>query len=223
MTVTPQLDHLICRTTPSVRPNDTVAGTLSLMESCAIQHLPIVDEDGQFVRLVSEGQLLLESEDHRTLDELLAPPTNGAVSSSTHPVFGARLMQQHALSAVALINEAGAYIGIVRASDCYAWISRQVMHEEDGTLLIVEVPRQHHSVGQLGYLVEQNGGHLQSLSCDTREHSVHLTLQLRERDTARIRHVLEHHGYTVLAVHNERSDNDDIQARIDAFLAYLDV
>ena len=223
MSVTPQLDHLICRTTPSVRPDDTVAGALALMESCAIQHLPIVDENGQFVRLVSESQLLLEADDHRILDELLAPPTNGAVASSAHPVLGARLMMQYALSAVALTNETGTYLGIVRASDCYAWISRHVMHEENGTLLIVEVPRQHHSVGQLGFLVEQNGGNLQYLSCEVREHTVHITLQLRERDTARVRHVLEHHGYTVVAVHNERSDHDDIQARIDAFLAYLDV
>jgi hypothetical protein len=50
-----------------------------------------------------------------------------------------------------------------------------------------------------------------------------VTVKLNATDTARIRHVLEHHGYRVVASFSELEDDNDLQFRIQEFMRYLEV
>ncbi|MEM1117180.1 MAG: CBS domain-containing protein, partial [Bacteroidota bacterium] len=50
---------------------------------------------------------------------------------------------------------------------------------------------------------------------------VRVTLKLNVTDTARVRHLMAHYDYRVVAVFDEAQD--DIEARAAAFLRYLDV
>ena len=71
--------------------------------------------------------------------------------------------------------------------------------------------------------MEQNGVRILSISTedDPGAGRVQLTLKLNVTDTSRVRHVLAHYDYRVVAVFDEAED--DLEGRAAAFLRYLDV
>ena len=50
-----------------------------------------------------------------------------------------------------------------------------------------------------------------------------LTLKLNVNDTARVRHILEHYGYHVVASFSDDQDDDDFKDRLQEFMRYLEV
>jgi len=52
---------------------------------------------------------------------------------------------------------------------------------------------------------------------------VRVTLKLDVTDSTRIRHVLEHYGYHVVAAFSDVSSDEEFQQRIRAFMRFLEV
>jgi len=50
-----------------------------------------------------------------------------------------------------------------------------------------------------------------------------VTLKLNTTDTARVRHVLEHQGYRIVASFSEEEDDEEFRNRIQEFMRYLEV
>ena len=51
---------------------------------------------------------------------------------------------------------------------------------------------------------------------------IRITLKLNVQDTSRVRHMLGHHGYDVVATFSEE-DDEDLQLRVLEFMRYLEV
>ena len=75
-------------------------------------------------------------------------------------------------------------------------------------------------------LIEQNNVKILSTASEspnTAEGKIKVTLKLNVNDTARIRHILEHHGYHVVASFSSEEDDDDFRDRLQEFMRYLEV
>ena len=201
---------------------DTVGEALVELAEAHVAHLPVLDPSGRLDSVVTEAALRAHPDPAAPLGALVAgEPVS--VALDTHVFDAAHLIRQHGLSVLPVVADDGAYAGLVVRSDVFGQLAHMLATEEPGAILVLDVARGDFSLGQVAQIVEQNGVRILSISTedDPGAGRVQVTLKLNVTDTARVRHVLSHYEYRVVAVFDEAED--DLEERAAAFLRYLDV
>lgn len=201
---------------------DTVGEALVELAEAHVGHLPVLTPEDTLDSLVAESALRAYSDPDAALGALVAgEPVS--IGLDTHVFDAAHLMRQHALSVVPVVTEGGAYAGLVVRQDVFAQLAHMLATEEPGAIVVLDVARADFSLGQVSHLIEQNGVRILSVSTedDPGAGRVRVTLKLNVTDTARVRHLMAHHDYHVIAVFDEAVD--DLEERAAAFLRYLEV
>ena len=215
---------LINQRTPPLQPSDTVEHALGLMMEVRVRHLPVVDVLGTLVGVVSEDQLLDADGPDAPLSSLLGP--RPIVAAPQDHVFDVtKLMVQHDLTTVPVADADGRYEGLVRRHDIFDQFARMLSTQESGAILAIEVDPRDYSLTQLVYAIEQADIRILSIATEIPEEPsghIRITLKLNVHETARVRHVLEHHGYRVVASFGDH-DDDELLYRVQEFMRYLEV
>lgn len=201
---------------------DTVGDALLDLADARVAHLPVLDPAGRLDSVVTEAALQAHPEPDAPLGALMAgEPVS--VTLDTHVFDAAHLMRQHGLSVLPVTAEDGAYAGLVVRGDVFGKLAHMLATEEPGAIVVLDVVRDDFSLGQVAQIVEQNGVRILSVSTedDPGAARVRVTLKLNVTDTARVRHVMAHYDYHVVAVFDEAED--DLEERAAAFLRYLNV
>ena len=221
------IQDLISKTVPFLKPEDSVEHALSLLREFRVQHLPVVDEQGKLVGIASEDRLLDALAPEADLHLILGPAPISA--RPDHHVFElTKLMMQHALSTLPVAEEDGTYVGVVRRNTVFEQFARMLSTQKTGAILALEVDPRDYSLSKLAHAIEQSNSDLKILSIATEmpkssEEPIRVTLKLNVADSARVRHMLEHHGYHVVAAFGEYERDSDLQRRVEEFTRYLEV
>lgn len=218
------IEALISQATPPLSPRDTVEHALGMMMEVRVRHLPVVDVLGRLVGVVSEDLLLDAAGPDAPVEDLLgARPLVAAPDAHVFDVT--KIMVQHDLTTVPVAEVDGRYRGLVRRYDIFDQFARMLSTQESGAILAIEVEQRDYSLGQLVYTIEQNDVKILSIATEMPQTSygkIRITLKLNVQDTARVRHMLEHHGYQVVAAFSDE-DDEDLQLRVQEFMRYLEV
>lgn len=219
------IQHLLADAIPPLKVSDSVEHALGLLMELRAQHLPVVDGEGYLVGIVSEDQLLEAFNPGVDVGMLIGPEPISA--RPHHHVFEVtKLMLQHELSTLPVCDIQGRYRGLVQRSDIFDQFARMLSTQENGAILALEVDPGDYSLSTLVYVIEQNGAKILSVASERPDQAggdIRVTLKLNVTDTARVRHVLEHHGYRVVASFSDVDTDTEIQERARAFMRYLEV
>lgn len=219
------IETLISEDTPPLRPSDTVEHALGLLLELRVRHLPVVTEEGQLIGSISENQLLDASGPDATLETLLGlKPIS--VTPDTHTFDATKVIVDHDLTTLPIAYEDGRYVGIVKRHDIFDQFARMLSTQEPGAIIALEVDRRDYSLAQLAHMIEQNNVRILSTATEAPhapDGKIKVTLKLNVNDTARIRHILEHYGYHVVASFSDDRDDDDFKDRLQEFMRYLEV
>ena len=196
------VSNLISASTPPLRPGDSVEYGLGLMMELRVRHLPVVSTDNHLVGLLSE-EMLLDADSPATLIESLLGIEPIAITAGTHVFDVTRVMMNHDLTLVPVLDEEGRYKGIIRRHDLFERFARMLATQESGAIVALEVAKRDLSLSQIIYLIEQNDVKVLSLSTEAHDDMVGVTIKLNVREASRIRHILEHNGYRVVAAFGE--------------------
>lgn len=216
---------LVSRATPPLKPTDTVEYALGLLLEARVRHLPVVNADRRLVGAISEEQLLDATGPDAHLEAFLGPVPL-SVTVRTHLFEVARIMMEHDLTTLPVLEEDGSYAGLVRRHELFDWFARSLATHAPGAILALEVAPRDYVLSQLVYAIEQSDVRVLSVSTDTPaggEGPVCVTVKLNTRDSSRVRHMLEHRGYHVVAVFGEDEDDEDLLNRVQEFMRYLEV
>jgi CBS domain-containing protein len=186
--------RLLSKTLETLAPEDTVEVALARLLEQGVAHLPVVDEGGALVGMISEEQLLEAPDAGAPVRSFL-----GARPVSVHPgvhVFDAtRAMVRHDLSLLPLTeppsdtaagssvagnhgsnhggNHAGdptdapeRYLGVVRRHDLFDRFAQMLSTQEPGAILALESAERDYSLGQLVHLIEQSDAKVRSVSSE---------------------------------------------------------
>jgi predicted transcriptional regulator len=219
------IHSLISQATPPLSPDDTVEHALGLMMEIRVRHLPVVSHDGHLLGIISEDQLLDASGPEAHVEDMLRPSPI-SVMPHTHVFDVTKLIVRHDLTTVPVAEEDNVYVGLVRRHDIFEQFARMLSTQEAGAILAIEVEAHDYSLAQLVYTVESNNVKILSIATEmpeTEYGKIRITLKLNVTDTARIRHMLEHHGYHTVAAFSDDRDSDDLQFRVEEFMRYLEV
>jgi CBS domain-containing protein len=219
------VDKLISETTPPLRPSDSVEYALGLLMEVRVRHLPVVDDERRLVGLLSEDQLLDASGPEAELSDLLGSPPL-TVSPKAHVFEVAKVMMEHGLTTVPVADQDGRFVGIVRRHDLFEWFARTLATQSPGAILALEVEPRDYALSQLVYAIEQNDVRVLSIATESPERTdgpINVTIKLNVRDASRVKHLLEHRGYRVVAAFGEDENDEDLLLRVQEFMRYLEV
>lgn len=210
--------------TPALTTTSTVEEALGMLMEHRVRHLPVVDEDGTLVGIISEDQLMEASGPDDEIGPLLAARPI-FVSPDAHIFDAARTMVDHELSTVPVADANGAYMGLLRRHDIFDKFAQMLATQEAGAILALEVSPRDYALAKLVHVIEQNDAKVRAVASESPDRStdqIRVTLKLNVKDTSRIRHVLEHHGYHVVASFGEEED-EELGDLVDEFMRYLEV
>jgi CBS domain-containing protein len=209
--------------TPALQATDTVEDALGLLMEHRVRHLPVVNEDGRLTGMITEEQLMDAAGPDSEIGSLLAGrPVS--VAPDVHIFDAARTMVEHNLSTVAVADEDGRYLGLIRRHDIFDRFAQMLATQESGAILALEVDPRDYALAKLIHVIEQNEAKVRAVASESPDRStekIRVTLKLNVTDTARVRHVLEHHGYHVVASFGE--EEGELEELVEEFVRYLEV
>ncbi len=102
----------------TVRASELVSDAHAEMESGAVRHLPVIDDHGRLVGVLSDRDLLRAAHERRAprVAEIMSPDVV-KVGPDTPAHEAAALMLELTIGSVAVVDDHGALIGIVTATD----------------------------------------------------------------------------------------------------------
>ena len=149
-----------------------------------------------------------------------------SVSPDTHVFDATKVIVDHKLTALPIATEDGSYMGLVKRHNIFEQFARMLSTQESGAIIALEVDRRDYSLAQLAHTIEQNDVKILSTATenpDSVDGKMKVTLKLNVSDTSRVRHILEHYGYHVVASFSDDRDDDDFKNRLQEFMRYLEV
>ena len=219
------VETLINTTTPPLQPEDTVEHALGLLMELRTRHLPVVDEKRKLVGVLSEEQMLYAAGPDAQISTLLGGEAV-FVQADAHVFQVTRVMMDHQLTTVPVVDAGGDYVGLVRRHDVFEWFARMLGTQQPGAILALEVDERDYALSQIIYAIEQNDIRVLSLSTERSESEkdrINVTLKLNTKDASRVRYMLEHHDYKVVAAFGVDDDDEDLADRVQEFMRYLEV
>ncbi len=207
-------------------PSDTAEYALGMLMEMRVRHLPVVDREGMLVGVVSEDQLLefASGPDARVDSMIFGEPVTA--EPETHLFDLTKTMVEHDLTTLPIAERDGAYVGLVKRHDIFNRFAKMLSTQESGAIVALEVDPRDYSLSQLVYTIEQNGVKILSIASETPDEAagkIHVTLKLNVNDVSRVRHMLDHYGYNVVATFSDDASNEDLQLRVQEFMRYLEV
>lgn len=223
------IQTVISEDTPPLLPSDSVEHALGLLLEMRVRHLPVVDESGILVGMISENMLLDASGPDAPLSTLLGGFAPISVRPDTHFFDATKVIVDHELTALPVAHENGQYVGLVKRHNLFDQFARMLATQERGAIIALEVSPRDYSLAQLAHIVEQNGIKILSSAAEHtavgEEDGDHMrvTLKLNVMDTSRVRHLLEHYGYHIVAYFSDDQNDDEFKYRLQEFMRYLEV
>jgi predicted transcriptional regulator len=215
--------NAITTSIPALDPTDTVETALGLLMEHHINHLPVVDADGDLAGVLSETRLMdADGPNDEVGDLVVGRPVS--VPPSAHIFDAARTMVEHDLSTIPVADEDGHYYGLIQRHDIFDKFAQMLSTQQTGAILALEVDPRDYALAKLVHLIEQNEGKVLAVASESPEQAsgtIRVTLKLNVRDTSRIRHVLEHHDYHVVASFGE--NEEELEELVEEFVRYLEV
>lgn len=208
---------------PALQVSDSVEEALGLLMEHRVSHLPVVDEEGLLAGVLSEERIMDADGPSAEVGSLLVGRPI-SVPPEAHIFDAARSMVEHNLTTIPVADEGGQYLGVVQRHDIFDKFAQMLSTQQSGAILALEVDPRDYALAKLVHLIEQNEGKVLAVASEEPDQAggkIRVTLKLNVTDTARIRHVLEHHGYSVVASFGE--DDGEIEELVEEFVRYLEV
>ncbi len=209
--------------TPALQTSDPVEKALGLLMEYHVRHLPVVDEGGRLAGVIAEERLMDAEGPESSIESLLiGRPVS--VPPDAHIFDAARTMVEHDLSTMPVADSEGQYLGLLRRHDIFDQFAQMLSTRQQGAILALEVDSRDYALAKLIHVIEQNEAKVLAVASELPENStddIRITLKLNVKDTSRVRHVLEHHGYHVVAAFGE--EDGELEELVDEFVRYLEV
>jgi predicted transcriptional regulator len=203
---------------PFVRPEDSAAQVLGLMDEYKVRHLPLVNGE-EFQGLVYEEDLM-EIDSETPMATLHARPVSVAPQCHLYDLVAQWVNAE--VDAMPVIDE-GKYVGTVDAPSILRFLAEQTHWAEKGAVIVLEVAERDLAISEIARLVEGNGTKI--IACTTSQASdssnVVVTLKLHSEDVQPVIATFQRHAYTIQTFLHAPKAEEEMRERYDAFMRFL--
>lgn len=216
-------ENLISTAVLPLRTSDTGKMALVSMENFNVRHLPIVN-DSQLLGVISEDDILVHNV-NEPIGSYQLSLLHAFVKKADHLYEVMRLLAEHQLTIVPVVDEGGNYIGMVSLEDVLNYFAKTAAFSESGSIVVLEFQQHSYSLAEIARLVEAEGATILSTFVTSHPDSsvVEVTLKINRKDIHNILASFERFGYVINASFNEEEYLESLQERYDALMNYLNV
>ncbi len=215
---------LIAHDIPPLKIEQTGKDAFHVLNDYHVKHLPVVD-GRRLVGLLSEEDIF----NHKLYEPIseydFSMHRRFAVHENEHLFEVMRLMGDHRLTVVPVVDDEGNYLGLISQNDLLRYFANTASFTENGAVLVLEMNRRDYSLATIARIMEEDRVNILSsfvTSVPDPEH-IELTLKVNRHDLARTIASLERHNYTVKDTFGELENADALQDRYDSLMQYLNV
>jgi acetoin utilization protein AcuB len=201
----------------TITPNTTLQDALNLMHEHRFRRLPVVDEKGRLVGIVSERDLLYASPPPATLlnglelnhvlsklqiEEVMTQD----VITTTPDAFVedvARLMVENKIGGLPIVDEDNQVVGVITETDVFRAFIEMYRAGHSGLYLTLKVRDRERVMAELSKAVFGLGGNILSISsfCDETTGDYRLVIKGHDIDKDQVVATLESFGDHVIEAH----------------------
>lgn len=215
--------QLIAKHYPTLNLFDKVSLALQLMDDFDIIHLPVISEE-KYVGLVSKDDLMDADEEVMiaTLEQQLIKT---AVSAEEHFSISLKLLTNHQLSLIAVINEQQEVTGVITAAEMLKFLAQFLGTQEPGGIVVLEMERRNYSFGEISRLVETNDAQILQLNTTTDADTglSIVTLKLNKIEISDIIATFQRYDYTVRYYFGEEQYANELKENYHHLISYLNM
>lgn len=210
---------------PPLKPKDSGLKAIGWMDEFKVSHLPVVDDQGKLLGLISEGDLLDINSPDQTLRESYEKYLDSYVNESTHFFDILKSLVAQDLTVIPVLNNDESYLGCITQDKFIELIGYISMINDPGALLILELNVNDYSLAEIARIVEGEnfkimGSYISKVSESTK---MNVTLKLNTYEVRGIIQTFERFGYIIAASIGKDDDQDDLRNRFDSFMNYLNL
>ncbi|MFN0036305.1 MAG: CBS domain-containing protein [Saprospiraceae bacterium] len=215
---------LIAHDIPALNVEQTGREAFHTLNDHHVRHLPVVD-GGKLVGLLSEEEIF----NHKLSDPLsehdfsMLPMFQ--VLESEHIFQVIKIMGDHRLTVIPVVDAEGNYLGLVQQNDLLRYFAHTASLTEHGAVLVLGMPRRDYALSTIARIFEEENVRILSAFVTSAPHSddVELTLKLDRHDLARAIASLDRHDFEVKKTFGETDRSELLRDRYDALMHYLNV
>jgi CBS domain-containing protein len=216
-------EHLISDTIVPLRTSDTGEDALSLMNDFYVRHLPIVNQD-QLLGLLSEDDIL-DNDAQAAVGSYRLSLQRPYVRANDHLYDVMRLIAEHHLTVIPVVDEKNHYLGLIAAEDLIRHFAELGAFREPGGIVVLEMTRQDYSLAQIARIAESEGVIILSSFVQTFPDSprIQVTIKVNRQNISGLLATFERFDFEVKASFNEVEFFDTLRERYDSLMSYLNV
>jgi len=215
--------ELTSKTIDSLRTSDTGEEAITMMGIFHVKHLPIVNNE-QLLGLISEEDILDKNMDE-AIGSYRLSMIKPYVNQNDHLFEVMKLMAQHKLTVVPVIDHDKKYLGLITQEDLISYFAVSFSFAEAGSIIIIETDKINYSLSEISRIVEGEGAtilatFLTRMMDSTR---IQITLKINQMSVSRIVASLERFDYQIHGAFTEDDYEDVLKDRYDSLMSYLNV
>ncbi len=216
-------ENLISTAVLPLRTSDTGKMALASMEDFNVRHLPIVN-DKQLLGVISEDDIVVNNMDEAVGSYKLSMK-KPYVKVTDHLYEVMRLLAEHQLTVIPVVDELGNYVGMISLEDTLNFFAKTAAFSESGSIVVLEFQQRSYSLAEIARLVEAENANILSTFVTSRPESslVEVTLKINRQDIHDILSAFGRFGYVIKASFNEEEYLESLQERFDALMNFLNV
>ena len=204
---------------PVLAMTDQVARALDVMDEFKLMHLPVVEDD-VYKGSVSED-VLLELDPGALIAE--APLVQESIEPDLHLYDVVARMGWADVDVLPVVHE-GLYRGAVDRAAVLRYLAKRAGWGFPGSSIVLEVLPKDLSPLGLMRIVEADGAQITSFNVAPVEDSefLEVTFKVNTEEIESLLATLRRHEYTVQSFYNAPELEDEMRARFDAFMRFLE-
>ncbi len=219
------IQQLISGNIPTLHPADTGTQALALMDDVELESLPLISDDGTYVALAKETDLLDWNTPETPLSTAHFLGFRPAVNLSTHPYEALRIANASNLDVVPVVEGDSHYVGSVSREDLLQFLAANSGLDNPGGIIVLEVAPHDYSLWDIARILENEG--IQILSSHLVTHAdtgkLEVTLKTNRTDLQGVVQSLERHEYVVKQVFGDTEGDEDLVSRYNLLMTYINM
>jgi acetoin utilization protein AcuB len=183
----------------TVTGETTVQEALRVIDECQVRHLPVLDNNGALVGIVSEKDLLRANSGH-PVEEIM---TRDVITATEYTALeeAARIMIDHKISSLPVVRD-GKLVGIITETDLFELFMELLAAREEGVRLTLLVPEEQGILASLTAEIAGLGGNILALGTFQGEDPTNrmVTVKVTNSPTEKLLAIMEALGMEIVDV-----------------------
>jgi len=215
---------LISDAIPPLNLRDTGSKALKWMDEFRVNHLPVV-ENKEYLGLISEDDIFNLNKPEEPMSSHQLAVARPFVYEEQHVYEAIKLTSKLNLTTLPVLNAQKEYAGCLTLSDLVHGLASIAAIEGAGGIIILELNVRDYSLNEISRIVESNDARILSLYISSKPESnkLELTIKIDKMDLTRILASFYRYNYVVKATFHESEFIEDVKARYDSLMNYLNI